>query len=107
MELLSAVVGSNRAAVGPEEERRKRLRRRVDVQRDAPRYSGNTDLEAYWKRVQKYLRDAEICEDREKLIIISNALEGRAAEYLGAVDSPGDTAELYVSLRKRFGKTRF
>ena len=49
---LSEVVASNQVNGDEVEvERRRRLKRRADVQRDAPRFDGTSDLEAWWRKL--------------------------------------------------------
>ena len=105
---LSEVVVSNRSQLAEEDaERRRRLKRRADVQRDAPRFSGATDLDAWWRKMRAYLDEQEVDEPEERVNIAKNALEGSAAEYLGAVeDAPTTMRDLHAVLAKRFGKSR-
>lgn len=105
---LSEVVASNRDNTdGDDAERRRRLKRRADVQRDAPKYDGSTDFDAWWLKIRTYLCEQEVDESDEKLIIAKNSTTGKAAEYLGAMeDQPDSMQELSQLLAKRFGKSR-
>ena len=77
---LSKAVASTRS-----DTYRARLKRRADVQRDAPRYDGGDhDFDAWWRNIMRYLREQEVTEAPERCIIIKNALEKRAAEYLNS-----------------------